>query len=181
GEEGAIGPDLSDIGALNTVEYIKESILYPNAKILKGYGIVDFRTKGRKRVEGLLVGENDRSLTVKGEGKERNYLKEKILFRKVRPAETRNLSGSGYFWVRARLPGKAEIEGAIVDENSLEVEVRVAGESKVIKKSDIENIEGRRILRTSKMPRYDHVLTISEFNDLLAYVVSLRGKTVVGQ
>jgi putative heme-binding domain-containing protein len=70
GEDGkgdTIGPDLSEIAKINTINYIKESILSPNMKITTGYAFVDFRTKEDLRVEGKIIKEDSASIIVLSE------------------------------------------------------------------------------------------------------------------
>jgi putative heme-binding domain-containing protein len=55
---GKVGPDLTSIGASAQVDYLIESVLYPNRKIKEGYHSVIVETKDGMDLSGVLVSEN---------------------------------------------------------------------------------------------------------------------------
>lgn len=65
GEGGDVGPELGDIGMRLSRGKLLESLVDPSADIALGYGIVTVNTKDGDSIQGILVGENDRSLEIK--------------------------------------------------------------------------------------------------------------------
>jgi putative heme-binding domain-containing protein len=62
GKGGAIGPDLSAIGAQFARELLAESILYPSRSIREGYQVFTVKTKRGDLYDGLFKGETDTSV-----------------------------------------------------------------------------------------------------------------------
>jgi putative membrane-bound dehydrogenase-like protein len=56
---GAIGPDLSTIGAQFAPELLAESVLYPSRSIREGYQVFTVKTKWGDLYDGLFKGETD--------------------------------------------------------------------------------------------------------------------------
>ncbi|PYJ08589.1 MAG: hypothetical protein DME25_01130, partial [Verrucomicrobia bacterium] len=65
GVGGKVGPDLTSIGASAQVDYLIESILYPNRKIKEGYHSVIVETKDGLEFSGVLVKENADELVLR--------------------------------------------------------------------------------------------------------------------
>jgi len=63
GEGGLIGPDLTGSDRAN-LDYLLENVLDPNAAIVKDYLLNVVTTKDDRSISGLIVTENDASLTV---------------------------------------------------------------------------------------------------------------------
>ena len=63
GEGGLIGPDLTGSDRAN-LDYVLENVLDPNAAIVKDYLLNVVTTKDGRSISGLIVTENDASLTV---------------------------------------------------------------------------------------------------------------------
>jgi putative membrane-bound dehydrogenase-like protein len=59
GKGGAIGPDLSTIGAQFSRELLAESILYPSRSIREGYQVYTVKTRRGDFYDGLAKGETD--------------------------------------------------------------------------------------------------------------------------
>jgi len=59
GDGGDAGPDLTQVGARSTPEYLVESIVKPNAKIAPGFDVVTLTLKSGKSETGTLVSAND--------------------------------------------------------------------------------------------------------------------------
>jgi cytochrome c oxidase cbb3-type subunit 3 len=58
GEGGALGPDLSGIGAARSVDNLKQSILDPSAQVQPSYWTVSFEDASGKAVQGFLLNED---------------------------------------------------------------------------------------------------------------------------
>jgi len=62
---GKVGPDLTSIGASAQIDYLIESVLYPNRKIKEGYHSVIIETKDGMDLSGVLVNENSNELVLR--------------------------------------------------------------------------------------------------------------------
>jgi putative heme-binding domain-containing protein len=65
GVGGKVGPDLTSIGASAPVDYLVESLQFPNAKVKEGYHAVVIETKDGQELSGILVRETDDQLIVR--------------------------------------------------------------------------------------------------------------------
>ena len=65
GAGGKVGPDLTSIGASSPVDYLIESVFYPNRKIKEGYHSVLVDTKDDEELSGILVRENGSELVLR--------------------------------------------------------------------------------------------------------------------
>jgi putative membrane-bound dehydrogenase-like protein len=64
GDEGSeVGPPLTEVGKKGR-EYILESLVYPQAKITSGYGMMAIQTKKGISIVGSLIEENKQTLTL---------------------------------------------------------------------------------------------------------------------
>ncbi len=69
-----IGPSLEGIGKGRSAEYLLESLIDPQAKIVPGYGLVTLTLKDGRNVTGTLMAEMAERLTVKHtDGSEKTY------------------------------------------------------------------------------------------------------------
>ena len=200
-----VGPDLTEIGALNTLDYMEESILDPNAKIVQGYGSTTLNLANGEQLTGRLVREEGDALVLQldvveeaedddwGWGEEEEEEEEEVvvdegagggLERLVqrhdlalqRISDTRSISERGYFWISAVVgDGGNKVSGPIESENEASLTIRSADTTLTIAKSDLSNVTGRRLLLQSKMPKFDDVITVRQFRDLVAYLASLKG------
>jgi putative heme-binding domain-containing protein len=59
GAGGKVGPDLTSIGASAPLDYLVESIYYPNRKIKEGYHSVVIETKNNQVLFGMLENQNE--------------------------------------------------------------------------------------------------------------------------
>jgi quinoprotein glucose dehydrogenase len=64
GTGGDVGPELAGIGAKQTREYLLESIVFPDAKIAKGYDSVVLELTNGKTVTGVLKSEDDKEVKI---------------------------------------------------------------------------------------------------------------------
>ncbi len=65
GAGGKVGPDMTSIGASAQVDYLIESVLYPNRKIKEGYHSILIETKDEQELSGILVRENSTQLVLR--------------------------------------------------------------------------------------------------------------------
>ena len=65
GVGGKVGPDLTSIGASAQVDYLIESVLYPNRKIKEGYHSVIVETKDGLEFSGIVVREDSEQLILR--------------------------------------------------------------------------------------------------------------------
>jgi putative heme-binding domain-containing protein len=62
GVGGKVGPDLTSLGASAQVDYLVESIQFPNRKIKEGFHAVALETKDDQELSGIIVRETDSQL-----------------------------------------------------------------------------------------------------------------------
>lgn len=76
GKGAKVGPELTGIGAVQTPQYLIESILKPSAVIVKGYETMYLMTNDGMAYNGLLVSQNEDEvvLMVDEEGKMEEYV-----------------------------------------------------------------------------------------------------------
>jgi putative heme-binding domain-containing protein len=65
GAGGKVGPDMTSIGASAPVDYLIESVWFPNKKIKEGYHAVSVETKDGEQFSGILVRENGETLVLR--------------------------------------------------------------------------------------------------------------------
>jgi putative heme-binding domain-containing protein len=65
GAGGKVGPDLTSIGASAQVDYLIESVLYPNRKVKEGYHSILVETADGEELSGVLVRENNEQLILR--------------------------------------------------------------------------------------------------------------------
>lgn len=65
GAGGKVGPDLTSIGASAPVDYLIESLLYPNKKIKEGYHSIVIATKDEQEYSGIMVRETDTEVVLR--------------------------------------------------------------------------------------------------------------------
>jgi cytochrome c oxidase cbb3-type subunit 3 len=117
GEGGAIGPELTEVGARRSAAYLRRALVEPEADLPDGFLQVRLVTKDGRRLTGVRLNEDTFSLQV------------------------RDLSDRLYsFW-----------------------------------KTDLREIQKDR--GKSPMPSYRGTLSDSEIDDVVAYLVSLRGSS----
>lgn len=65
GVGGKVGPDLTSIGASAPMDYLIESMFYPNRKIKEGYHSVTVETTDGLEYSGVLVSENTEQIVIR--------------------------------------------------------------------------------------------------------------------
>jgi cytochrome c oxidase cbb3-type subunit 3 len=58
GEGGRLGPDLSDIGRIRSIEHLRAALVDPNADVRQRYWVVSFKDASGKSQEGFLMNED---------------------------------------------------------------------------------------------------------------------------
>ena len=84
GAGGKVGPDMTSLGASAPVDYLIESVWFPNKKIKEGYHAILIETKNGEEYSGVLVRENSEQLVTRdAAGKEvavaKNNLKNRTM------------------------------------------------------------------------------------------------------
>ena len=141
GVEVVAAPDLSDIASLNSMRYIEESIVKPNALIVTGYGSVTVKTGGAS-VQGTLLSQENEIIAVRvkdGAGVESEV---KIPLSELDPEpieELKNLKQQGYFWIEVTSADTGtKISGDLVEENEENVTLQIGGETQTVSKSNVK-------------------------------------------
>jgi putative membrane-bound dehydrogenase-like protein len=65
GAGGKVGPDMTSIGASAPVDYLIESVWFPNKKIKEGYHAVSVETKDNEEYSGVLVRESNEQIILR--------------------------------------------------------------------------------------------------------------------
>jgi putative heme-binding domain-containing protein len=65
GRGGALGPDLTDIGAVRSPSYLRESLLEPEAAVPDGFLQVEVVTRDGRRIQGVRVNEDTFSIQIR--------------------------------------------------------------------------------------------------------------------
>ncbi len=65
GVGGKVGPDMTSIGASAPMDYLVESVFFPNRKIKEGYHAIVAQTKDGEEYSGILVRENNTELVLR--------------------------------------------------------------------------------------------------------------------
>ena len=91
-------------------------------------------------------------------------------------ANMRSISERGYFWISAVVgDGGEKVSGPIKGEDETSLTIGSADTTMTVAKSDLSSVSGRRLLLQSKMPKFDDVITVRQFYDLVSYLASLKG------
>jgi putative heme-binding domain-containing protein len=93
GVGGKVGPDLTSIGASAQIDYLVESIQFPNRKVKEGYHATAIETKDDQELSGILVRETTDQLVIRdASNKEVSIAKNNIA---KRTASTSSLMPAG--------------------------------------------------------------------------------------
>ena len=65
GEGGSLGPELSEIGASRTPDYLREALLKPAAAVPLGYLVVSVTTRDGKSLRGMRINEDTFTLQLR--------------------------------------------------------------------------------------------------------------------
>ncbi len=84
GAGGKVGPDMTSLGASAPVDYLIESVWFPNKKIKEGYHAVSIETKDGEEFSGVLVRESAQEVVLRdATGKDLALSKNSIANRRV--------------------------------------------------------------------------------------------------
>ena len=84
GAGGKVGPDMTSIGASAPLDYLIESVWFPNKKIKEGYHAVTVETKDGQEFSGVLVRENTEQIILRDAiGKELTVAKANVSDRRI--------------------------------------------------------------------------------------------------
>ena len=80
GRGGALGPDLTDIGARRSAAYLREALLEPEAALPEGFLEVHLVTRGGRRVTGVRLNEDTFSIQIRDlSGNFQSYYKSELV------------------------------------------------------------------------------------------------------
>jgi len=65
GRGGALGPDLTEIGARRSISYLRESLIDPEAAVPEGFLQVQLVTRGGRSITGVRVNEDTFSIQIR--------------------------------------------------------------------------------------------------------------------
>jgi putative heme-binding domain-containing protein len=84
GAGGKVGPDMTSIGASAQVDYLIESVWFPNKKIKEGYHAVSVETKDNEEYSGVLVRESNEQIILRdATGREITVAKNNVADRRI--------------------------------------------------------------------------------------------------
>ncbi|MDE0299562.1 MAG: c-type cytochrome [Candidatus Poribacteria bacterium] len=141
GVEVVAAPDLTDIASLNSMRYIEESIVKPNALIVSGYGSVTVKTNGAS-IQGTLTFQDEEKITVRVKDAGGIETEQTLLLSELDPEpieELTNLKDQGYFWIEVNTADTGtKVRGDLADEDAENVIISVDGETQTISKSNVQ-------------------------------------------
>lgn len=141
GVEVVAAPDLTDIAGLNSLRYIEESVLVPNAQIVSGYGSVTVKTNDTT-IQGTLVRQDNEQIVVRVKDAAGNEEERTILLSELDPKpieELTDLKGKGYFWIQVTLADTgATVSGDLVEEDDESITLQVGGETQTVSKANVK-------------------------------------------
>ena len=141
GVEVVAAPDLTDIAGVNSLRYIEESILLPNAQIVSGYGSVTVKTGGAT-IQGTLVTQDNEKISVRVKDAAGNEEERTILLSDLDPEpieELTDLKGKGYFWIQVTLADTgAAVSGDLVKEDDENITLQTGEDTQVISKTNVK-------------------------------------------
>ena len=153
--EVVAAPELTEIAALNSMRYIEESILKPNAEILPGYGTGTVQTKDGT-YSGTLVSQDDEKIVVRTKADDGTEQEHTILLSELdeEPIEDlTNLKARGYFTLTITLSDtNTSVSGKIIEETDETVTLQVGENTETISKTSVQqqfrgtNLDGEEII-----------------------------------
>jgi putative heme-binding domain-containing protein len=79
GRGGALGPDLSDIGARRSVDYLRDALVQPEAAVPDGFLEVQLVTRDGRRITGVRLNEDAFSIQIRDlSGDFRSFFKNEL-------------------------------------------------------------------------------------------------------
>ena len=136
------GPDLTDIAALNSIGYIEESILKPNAEIVRGCGVASVAAGGVVLQGTLTLQDSEKIVLRIEESTEPTEITLLLSEIDPEPIETlTDLAEKGYFWIQVTPTNSEPIRGTLLgeDEETLTLKVGISLEGmKTVSKSNLK-------------------------------------------
>lgn len=164
GQGGRVGPDLSHVAGTRTAQYIVDSVLEPAKEIAGGFEPFLLITHDDQQINGIMKGEDALAVEIldtEGTAQKISRASIRVLIDQSKLVLVKTKSGK-------RVIGEKKAE----DANGITVLSVRDATIQQIPKSDIEQVEDRRI---SIMPgNFRELLTVEEFHDLLAYLLTLK-------
>lgn len=153
--EVVTAPELTEIAAMQSMRYIEESILKPNAEILPGYGSVTVQTKDGT-YSGTLVSEDDEKIVVRTKADDGTEQEHTILLSELEEVsieELTELKARGFFTLTVTLSDtNTSVSGKIIEETDETVTLKVGENTETISKASIQkqfrgtNLDGEEII-----------------------------------
>ena len=141
GVEVVAAPDLTEIAALNSLRYIEESILLPNALIVSGYGSVTVKTGGAS-IQGTLVSQDNENITLRVKDAAGVETEQQIRLSELDPEPIEaltDLNANGYFWIQATHADTGETRsGDLLEEDEENITLQDGGETLTVSKSNVK-------------------------------------------
>jgi len=98
GRGGAIGPDLSDIGARRNLAYLRESLINPEAAVPEGFLEVQLAARNGRGITGVRLNEDTFSIQIRDlSGNFRSFFKTELAELNKRPGKSPMPSYSNVF------------------------------------------------------------------------------------
>ena len=136
------GPDLTDIAALNSIGYIEESILKPNAEIVRGYGVVSVTTGGMV-LQGTLVSQDTEQIVLGIDGSTETT-EMTLLLSEIDPEPIEaltDLAEKGYFWIQVTPTNSEPIRGNLIGEDEETLTLKVEAPSEAVQTVSKSNLK----------------------------------------
>ena len=152
------GPDLTGIAALNSIGYIEESILEPNAEIVRGYGVASVTTDGVV-LQGTLISQDSEKIVLHIEGSTETT-ETTLLLSEIDPEPIEvltDLAEQGYFWIQVTPNNSETIRGDLVGEDEETLTIQVEDSRNGVETS----LEGIQTASKSNLKTY---VTVLPFN-----------------
>ena len=120
------GPDLTGIAALNSIGYIEESILQPNAEIMHGYGVASVAAGGVV-LQGTLISQDSEKIVLRVE-KSTETTEMTLPLSEIDPEPIEvltDLAEKEYFWIQVTPTNSEPIRGDLVGEDEETLTLKV--------------------------------------------------------
>ena len=180
------GPDLTGIAALNSIGYIEESILKPNAEIVRGYGVASVTTGGTV-LQGTLVSQDNEKVVLHIEESTKTT-ETTLLLSEIDPESIEalmDLAEKGYFWIQVTPNNSETIRGDLVREDEETLTLKVEDSSRyigILDSSEQNRVEtspdGMQTISKSNLKTYATV-TLFNSESLIGTLVSENENQIV--
>ena len=137
----APGPNLTDIAAFNSIGFIEESTLQPNAQITKGYGLATVKTSGAV-IQGTLVSQNSEIIVLRIKEDNGSEVERTVRLGEIdsEPIEALvDLKTKGYFWVQVSPSNSTEpISGDLLEDDVNSITLNTVVGTRTVSKSNLK-------------------------------------------